>query len=83
VSFLVIIVVDFVGAVPEAIAVVLVYRPAAIFFVFFIFVRPLAASEPSEIVGIIVLGEPERLSVLVTALHTSSSCVSVFHRVES
>jgi hypothetical protein len=71
VSFFLLVVVDFVGAVPETIAVILVYRPAAVLFVFLVFIRPLAAAEPPEIVRIVVIGKPEGLPVLITAWHTS------------
>jgi hypothetical protein len=37
---------------------ILVYRPAAVLLIFLVFIRPLATAEPSEIVGIVVLGEP-------------------------
>ncbi|MEP6905186.1 MAG: hypothetical protein ABI875_03835, partial [Gemmatimonadales bacterium] len=59
------------GAVPETIAVILVYRPAAVLFVFLILIRPLTSAEPTEIVRIVVIGKPERLPALVTAWHTS------------
>jgi hypothetical protein len=46
------------SAVPQAVAVILVDRPSTVFLVLFIFIGPLATTEASEIVGIIVLGEP-------------------------
>jgi hypothetical protein len=70
-SFFLFVIVDVVGAVPEAIAVILVYRPAAVLFVFLVFIRPLGAAEPSEIVRIVVIRKPEGLPVLITAWHTS------------
>jgi hypothetical protein len=70
-SFLLLVVVDFVGAVPKAVAVILVYRPAAVLLVFLVFVRPLGAAEPSEIVRIVIVSEPEGLPRLFTAWHAS------------
>jgi hypothetical protein len=67
VSFFLVVIVDFVGTVPEAIAVILIYRPAAVLFVFLVFVRPLAVAETPEIVRIVVIGKPEGLPVLITA----------------
>ena len=46
-DFLVLVVVDVLGAVPQAITVILVDCPAAILLVLFVFVRPLAAAEAS------------------------------------
>jgi len=51
-------VIDVFGAIPEAIAVVFVYCPAAV-LVFVIVVRPLTAREPSDLVGIIVIGKTQ------------------------
>ena len=65
-----VIVVDVFGAVPEAVAVVFVYRPAAILVVLVLLVRPLAAAETTEIIRIVVIGESVRLSCLITARHS-------------
>jgi hypothetical protein len=62
--------------------VILVYGPATILFVFVVFERPLATAEASEIIRIVILGESQRLSQLLTAWHTSPCCVSIY-RAES
>ncbi len=67
VSLLLIFVIDFISAVPEAIAVILVYRPAAVLLIFIIFEWPLSPAKTAEIVRIVVLGEPQRLFVLIAA----------------
>jgi len=62
--------------------VILVYRPSTVLFVLFVLVRSFAAAEPTEIVRIVVISEPEGLDVLLTAWHTSPLLRSC-HRAES
>jgi hypothetical protein len=47
--------------------VIFVYRPATILFVFIIVIRAFSTTEASKIVRVIIVGESQRLSVLVSA----------------